>query len=84
MPDYIPQSDSAYDGYQAGYVTYFNANAVTWGYGLPETGAMSTAQTNWNNAYTDHLAAVAAAAAAKSLKGQRRARHGLGRSVLTL
>ena len=70
--DYIPAADSAYDAYQNNYVTYFSANAATWGYGLPETGAMTTAQTNWSNAYSAHLTAVAAALAAKSLKDQRR------------
>jgi hypothetical protein len=72
MPDYIPASDSQFDAFQANYVAYFSANAATWGYGLPETGAMNTAQTNWNNAYAAHLAAIAAAQAAKALKDQRR------------
>jgi hypothetical protein len=69
---YIPGPDSEFDSFQVQYVTYFNANAVTWGYGLPETGAMSTAQTNWANSYAAHLNAVAAALAAKSVKDQRR------------
>lgn len=69
---YIPGADSGFDAFQTQYVTYFNANALTWGYGLPETGAMTTAQTNWNNSYNAHLAAVAAALAAKQLKDQRR------------
>lgn len=70
---YIPGPDSEFDSMQSQYVTYFNANAVTWGYSLPETGAMTTKQTNWNTAYSAHLNAVAAAVGAKSLKDQRRA-----------
>jgi hypothetical protein len=70
---YIPGPDSAFDSFQSQYVTYFTTNAATWGYGLPETGAMGTAQTNWQTAYAAHLNAIASALAAKTVKDQRRA-----------
>ncbi|NOG38426.1 MAG: hypothetical protein HND43_03405, partial [Armatimonadetes bacterium] len=59
MPDYLPQSDAAFDAWQANFVTYVNANLANLGLPAPpatdpDVTAMNAAQTDWNTDYPAH------------------------------
>jgi hypothetical protein len=76
MADYLPGPDADYQAWVANFVTYANANLAALGLVAADMTPVTTAQTTFNTAFTDHIAAKQAAMAAKQTKD-------VGRQTLT-
>lgn len=75
MADYIPPSDSEFNGWQAAFVTYANANLAGLGLVAGDMTPITAAQTTWNTNYTAHVAAQNAAENAAQAKRDARAAY---------
>ena len=74
MPsDYIPRPDAQFDSWQVNFVTYLSANLAGLGLVAGDLTPITAAQTPWNTNYAAHIAAQAAAIAARSNKDGSRA-----------
>ncbi len=80
--DYIPRGDAEFNGWLANFVTYANANLVALGLVAGDMTPVTTAQTTWNSKYPAHVAAAAAAIAAR--EGKDAARTGVEAAVRPL
>jgi hypothetical protein len=72
MADYIPGPDASFQAWQDNFVTYANANLVALGLTAPDMAPITAAQTDWAAAFPAHIAAAAAAKAAKQTKDEAR------------
>lgn len=73
MADYIPGPDANFQAWQANFVTYANANLAALGLTAADMAPITAAQGSWATAFPAHVAAVAAAKAAKQTKDEARA-----------
>lgn len=70
--DYIPRGDAEFNGWLANFVTYANANLLNLGLVAGDLMPVTTAQATWNSKYPAHIAAAAAAIAARESKDAAR------------
>lgn len=63
MADYIPGPDASFQAWQSNFVTYANLAAL--GLVAADMAPITAAQTPWTTGFTAHIAAKAAAMAAK-------------------
>lgn len=75
MADYIPGPDASFQAWQANFVTYANANLAALGLVAADMAPITAAQTPWSTGFTAHIAAKAAAMAAKQTKDEARAAY---------
>ncbi len=75
MADYIPAPDGDFNSWQENFVTYANANLVNLGLLPADMTPVTTAQGSWKTAYPAHVAAAAAAQAARQTKDAARAAY---------
>jgi len=78
MPsDYVPGPDAEFDSWQINHVTYLNANLVNLGLTAldGDVVAVVAGQTAWTPAYSGHIAAQAAAEAARAAKDLARTNY---------
>lgn len=68
MADYIPAPDAAFDTWQENFVTYASANLAALGLVAGDLTPVTTAQSAWKTSYPAHVAAAAAAQAARQTK----------------
>jgi len=73
--DYIPRGDAEFNGWQANFVSYANANLVALGLVAGDMTPITTSQTAWTSGYTAHIAAQAAAQSARDAKDGNRAAY---------
>lgn len=69
---YIPDADSAFDSWQANFVAYVSAHFFDLGLPLVVATQLNTAKSEWELAFADHVAARAAAKAARNDKDAKR------------
>lgn len=74
---YVPPGDAEFDVWQENWVTYAIANQAALGISLGEVATLTASRTTWNGGYDAHIAAQAAAEAAKQLKDTNREAHEL-------
>lgn len=72
MPDYIPGSDSEFDAWLENFTTYASANFAALGLVAGDLTPVTTAESVWKAAYPSHIAAAAAAQAARAAKDDAR------------
>jgi hypothetical protein len=72
MADYIPGPDANFQAWQSNFVTYANANLAALGLVAADLAPITAAQTTWATAFPAHVAAVAAAKAARQTKDEAR------------
>jgi hypothetical protein len=65
MADYIPGPDVSFQAWQANFVTYAHANLAALGLVAADMAPITAGQTAWGTGFTAHIAAKAAAMAAK-------------------
>ena len=65
MADYIPGPDASFQAWQNNFVVFANANLAALGLVAADMTPVTTAQTAWSTAFPAHIAAKAAAMAAK-------------------
>jgi hypothetical protein len=75
MPDYLPGPDPEFNVWQENFLIYATANMATLGLVAGDLTPITTGQTNWSSAYSDHVAKQAAATAARTTKDTRRAEY---------
>lgn len=63
--DCLPRRDAAFHGWQANFVSYANANLLALGLTPADMTPILAAQTAWTSGYPAHIAAQAAAQAAR-------------------
>uniref|UniRef100_B8HK67 Uncharacterized protein n=1 Tax=Cyanothece sp. (strain PCC 7425 / ATCC 29141) TaxID=395961 RepID=B8HK67_CYAP4 len=72
MPDYIPRSDSDFTTWQTNFLNYASTNAATLSLTPAELQPLLTAQTYWQESYSEHIEAQASADAALQRKNESR------------
>ena len=72
MPDYIPRSDSDFTTWQTNFLNYASANTATLSLTPAELQPLLTAQTYWQESYSEHIEAQASADAALQRKNESR------------
>ncbi len=80
--DYSPRGDAEFNGWRANFDIYANANLAGLGLVAGDMTPVTTAQTTWNTKYPAHVAAAAAAIAAR--EGKDAARTGVEAAVRPL
>jgi hypothetical protein len=75
MADYIPGPDPFFQAWQSNFVTYANANLAALGLVAADMAPVTSAQGTWATAFPAHVAAVAAAKAARKTKDDARAAY---------
>lgn len=72
MPDYIPGSDSEFNNWQSNFINYLTNNAGNMGLVPEDLAPLTAAQSSWQTAYNDLIAAEAALSNAREHKNDTR------------
>ncbi|MDT5061916.1 MAG: hypothetical protein QOH63_2375 [Acidobacteriota bacterium] len=70
--NYLPSSDADFDIWQQNFYTYVNAHLAELGLTAADLAPLTAAQTSWQNAFSSHITAQAAALGARQGKDTAR------------
>jgi hypothetical protein len=70
--DFVPSADADFNIWQQNFYTYVNAHLAELGLTAADLATLTTAQSSWQNAFSSHVAAQAAALGARQGKDTAR------------